>query len=261
MKTGPAETTAGASGSRSAAEGEAPPPGSSVPPVPEAVGPPGTSRYSVATFLCVLLLMFLLSPFLEALPAGDFVETVLMTIVLGSAVLAVGGRRGSLAMAIILVTPALAGKWLNHLRPDLIPEAVSAAAGMAFLAFVVVNLFRFILHAPRVDSDVLCAAISAYLLLGLLWALAYILVGSLSPDAFRFTTGPPESRSMEGFNAFYFSFVTLSTIGFGDIAPVSNVARMLVVMEAITGLFYMAILIARLVSMQPLRRSAERSSG
>jgi uncharacterized membrane protein len=108
---------------------------------------------------------------------------------------------------------------------------------------------------------VLCAGISAYLLLGLLWALAYILVGSLSPDAFRFTTGPPDSRSMEGFNAFYFSFVTLSTIGFGDIAPVSNVARMLVVMEAITGLFYMAILIARLVSMQPLRRSAGRSSG
>ena len=261
MKTSPAETTAGASGSRPVAEGESLPPRSAVPPVPEAVGPPGASRYSAATFLCVLLLMFFVSPFVEALPAGDFVETVLMTIVLGSAVLAVGGRRSRLAMAIILMTPALAGKWLNHLRPDLIPESLSAVAGMAFLAFVVVNLFRFILRAPRVDSDVLCAAISAYLLLGLLWALAYILVGSLSPDAFRFTTGPPDSRSMEGFNAFYFSFVTLSTIGFGDIAPVSNVARMLVVMEAITGLFYMAILIARLVSMQPLRRSAGRSSG
>jgi hypothetical protein len=54
---------------------------------------------------------------------------------------------------------------------------------------------------------------------------------------------------MDRFNAFYFSFVTLSTVGFGDVTPVSKLARTLAVMEAVTGTFYMAILIARLVAM------------
>ncbi len=54
---------------------------------------------------------------------------------------------------------------------------------------------------------------------------------------------------MEGFNAFYFSFITLSTVGYGDITPVSKVARMLAATEAMTGLLYVAVLIARLVAL------------
>ena len=59
---------------------------------------------------------------------------------------------------------------------------------------------------------------------------------------------------MDGFESFYFSFVTLTTIGFGDIAPVSRVARMLAVMEAIAGMFYVAVLVARLVSIHSTSR-------
>jgi ion channel len=62
---------------------------------------------------------------------------------------------------------------------------------------------------------------------------------------------------MNGFNAFYFSFVTLSTAGYGDIVPVSRMARMLAVMESVTGLFYVAILIARLVTMYSSNVSAK----
>jgi Ion channel len=113
----------------------------------------------------------------------------------------------------------------------------------------VVNLLRFVLRAPSVNIEVLCASISAYLMLGLMWTMAYWLVDQLTPEgAFSFNTnaGTP---SMNGFNAFYFSFVTLSTVGYGDITPVSKVARMLAAMEAITGLLYMAVLIARLVAL------------
>ena len=62
---------------------------------------------------------------------------------------------------------------------------------------------------------------------------------------------------MNGFNGFYFSFITLSTVGYGDITPVSKVARMLAAMEAMTGLFYVAILIARLVSLYSAPGSTE----
>ena len=72
---------------------------------------------------------------------------------------------------------------------------------------------------------------------------------------------PAGLRYSDGFNAFYFSFVTLSTVGFGDVAPVSKVARTLAVMEAITGMFYVAVLIARLVAMySPARPEPTDSS-
>jgi hypothetical protein len=66
---------------------------------------------------------------------------------------------------------------------------------------------------------------------------------------------------MEGFNAFYFSFITLSTVGFGDITPVSKVARTLAAMEAITGLFYVAVLISRLVALYSTPNSTPKSNG
>jgi voltage-gated potassium channel Kch len=85
-------------------------------------------------------------------------------------------------------------------------------------------------------------------MLGLLWAVAYILTARLLPDAFAFTTGPAGSQSMKGFTAIYYSFITLTTVGYGDIVPVSGVARMLAMMEAMTGTFYVALLISRLVA-------------
>jgi hypothetical protein len=102
---------------------------------------------------------------------------------------------------------------------------------------------------------VLCASISAYLMLGLMWTMAYWLVDQLTPGgAFSFNTnaGP---RSINGFNGFYFSFITLSTVGFGDITPVSKMARWLAAMEAMTGLLYVAVLIARLVSLYSMPKS------
>ena len=112
-----------------------------------------------------------------------------------------------------------------------------------------VEFLRFILRAPRVDFGVLCAGIATYLMLGLLWSFAYVLVDRLVPNSFVFTVGPASSHSMDRFNALYFSFTTLSTVGYGDIIPLSGVARMLAMVEAVFGMFYVTLLIARLVSL------------
>ena len=69
----------------------------------------------------------------------------------------------------------------------------------------------------------------------------------LSQEAFSFNTTTGTKETMAGFNAFYFSYITLSTVGYGDITPVSKVARMLAATEAMTGLLYVAVLISRLV--------------
>ncbi|PYL60471.1 MAG: hypothetical protein DMF31_04465 [Verrucomicrobia bacterium] len=108
---------------------------------------------------------------------------------------------------------------------------------------------------PPVTSEVLCASISAYLMLGLIWTLAYWLVDRLTPGgAFSFNTNTGE-HSINGFTGFYFSFITLSTAGYGDITPVSKIARWLAAMEAMTGLLYVAVLIARLVSLYSTPKS------
>jgi hypothetical protein len=198
--------------------------------------------------LIALALLFFFFPFVEEVKGGDIIVSILLSLVLLCAVLAVADRKRVLVIGIALAIPAIAGRWISHFRPDLVPPPVFLTAGLVLIAFVVANLLRFVLRAPSVNVEVLCASISAYLMLGLLWTLAYWLVDQLTPGAFAFNTNEGR-QSIRGFNAFYFSFVTLSTVGYGDITPISKVARMLAAMEAMTGLLYVAVLIARLVAL------------
>jgi hypothetical protein len=226
------------------------------PPEPQSAAPRriGLHRFSAAEFLIAVVLLFVVSPFVELIPGGNLIETVLITLVLVMGVLAVGRRRRTLVVAVILALPAFIGKWVNHFRPDLVPTEVYLVTGLLFVIFVVAHLLGFILRAPRVNSEVLCAGISTYLLLGLSWSFAYLLVAQLAPDAFFLNNGTTTGHSLHGADAFYFSLITLSTVGYGDIIPVSNVARMLAAMEAITGSLFVAVLIARLVALYSSER-------
>ena len=213
-----------------------------------------STRYSGVKLLGALGLLFVTAPFLDDLPRGDLIEAVLVSLVMIFAVLAVGGQRRTLIIGVVLVVPALAGKWINHVRPDLLHPVVFLVAYVIFFGFVVAQLLRFIVRAPSVDANVLCTGVAGFLMLGLMWALAYLTVARLDTGAFNLPGGPGAGGTMDGFTAFFFSFVTLCTVGYGDITPVSKVARMLAVTEAIAGLFYMGVLISRLVSMYSTSR-------
>jgi hypothetical protein len=213
-------------------------------------------RFSTVELLIALALLFFFFPFVEEVKGGDVIVSILLSLVLLSAVLAVADRKGVFFIALVLAIPAIAGRWINHFRPDLVPPAVFLIAGLALVAFVVVNLLRFVWRAPSVNIEVLCASISAYLMLGVMWTMAYWLVDQLTPGAFSFNTNAGR-QSMNGFNAFYFSFITLSTVGYGDITPLSRIARWLAAMEAMTGMLYVAVLIARLVSLYSTPKSRD----
>jgi len=206
-------------------------------------------RYSAIEFLIALVLLIVSMPLLDDLRHGVLVQTVLLTVVMLSALLVVGARRRILIPACILVVPAVVSRWANFYQPDLMAAEIHLTAAILFISFIIVRLLGFVLRAPKVNDEVLCAAVSTYLMLALLWMFAFLLTASADPGAFAFSTMPAAERGMNGFNALYFSFVTLCTVGYGDITPVSPIARMLAFTEAATGLLYMAMIVARLVAL------------
>ena len=207
---------------------------------------PGVFRYSAVGLLVALGLLFLAAPLIEDLPNGDLIEAALLSGVMLCSVLAIGARRRTLTLALLLLAPTLGGKWASHFWPIKEVALLYLVSAILFFGLVVAYLIRFVLRAPRVDANVLCAGLSGYLLLGLLWLPVYVMLARLNPAAFNMPAGG--SSTMTGFNAFYFSFMTLCTVGYGDITPLSKGARMMAVIEAITGLFYVAVLISRLVA-------------
>ena len=211
----------------------------------------GASNHSAVWLLIALGFLMVSMPLVNALSDGDLIESVLLTIVMFFSVRAVGSRRRTHLIAMVLLVPPMLAKWINHFRPDLISPLFYIVGAILFFGFVVAHLLRFIVQSPQVDGNVLSAGVSGYLLLGWLWIPVYLLVARLDHSAFNM----PPGSVMNGFSAFYFSFITLCTVGYGDISPVSSVARMLAVVEAITGLFYMAVLVSRLVSMHSSNHS------
>jgi hypothetical protein len=203
--------------------------------------------FSVRHFLIALVLMLVTTPFVEELSSGKLLEAILLSVVLLTAVPAVGGRRRSLVFAVVLIVPALLCTWWHHAQPHVVSRTVAIVPAICFAVFVIVHLLGFIMRSERVNSEVLCAAVATYLMLGLVWAMAYELIWVIAPESFVVNPTAEGGRSINGFEALYFSFGTLAPISDNDIVPISNLARLLVMVEAIVGMLFMGMLIARLV--------------
>jgi len=148
---------------------------------------------------------------------------------------------------------ALISLWTLHLFASHISRVVGFALTGAFLALLTVIVLLAVLRGQRVTADTIVGALCVYLLFGLTWGNAYALIDLVTPNAFLVAPdlaqaadwGSPTSPIMPLLQ--YFSFVTLSTLGYGDITPLAPFARSLAVFEAMAGQLYVAVLIARLV--------------
>lgn len=121
------------------------------------------------------------------------------------------------------------------------------------LAYVIISLTRYLITCSVVTSYTIYAALSAFLLIALLWAFLYGIVDMVEPGAFRMPADiSSEGRianlgSIRSFHGLYFSLVTITTLGYGDISPITVKARMLCSAEAFVGQMFMAVMVARLV--------------
>ena len=159
-------------------------------------------------------------------------------------------RRRRSIIAWTLGIPAVVERLIVIFVPSPSLYLAGSVVWFLLLAFITWNELRAVLRQKKITREVISMAISTYLLLGFTWALFYILLHTLQPNAFSLGGSAPLSEQQSMPVLIYFSLTTLSTIGFGDITPITLQARYSAVAEGITGQFYLAILVARLVGMQ-----------
>jgi voltage-gated potassium channel len=205
--------------------------------------------------LATIMLLLITQPMFTGHAFAQNLATVTMSLVLLAALFAFRATRIYFAIALVLLVPSVGSRFALLFTSSPTLEIVSAISSCMFLAVTVVALVSRLFIVKSVTLDTISAAICAYLLMAIAFAYGFAVVelrspGSFSSALFQRPAGhiAPLIASLHSF--IYYSFVCLTTTGFGDIAPVSDGARSLSVMEAVFGQLYVAILIARLVSLE-----------
>jgi hypothetical protein len=199
----------------------------------------GLSIFAGLLLLRVFVLPPLLPPSFEDSLAGHAVAAL----VLISGVLALAER--GLAGRLLVPTAAASTAVMLASSVWIVPEPVIEGAELASVVLLLTVVLVQTFTAGPVTRHRMLGGIAAYLLLGVAWAKAFALLEAVRPGSFSGAIGAPGGRR----GWFYFSFVTLTTVGYGDILPVHPAARSLAMLEAVTGPLYIAILLARLVSL------------
>lgn len=217
-----------------------------------------SDRYSL--FLLLSLVVFvLLVPFLESIQIGGAVTVGLFSVTLIAAVLMLSQRRGLLWVAIPLVLCDILLRFVVHFYLPTRPLVIAIhVLSLAFFGFLSVALFVYLDLRGPVTSGRLYASVSLYLVLAMFWFSAYNLTETAAPGSF-IQTVPAQTTDIQPDTLLYFSVATLTTLGFGDVIPVSAPARMFAALEAVSGVLYIAITVARLVAAYQLRSGGDAS--
>jgi hypothetical protein len=232
-------------------------PHESVGPLHRLAGFWGTDQ-SLSVFLGFLFVMvFLVYPLGELGFFGALVNSVAFSLLLASGVLAAWRRHVIAVSAGFIVAADLVVEVLLEMSPSLTLDCLGCVLKLASLllltSVVLTQTFR---EGPITPARVR-GAIAVYLLIGLIFALGYRLSVLVAPGSFNLTSAPSNEAEMP--TLVYFSFVTLTTLGYGDIIPVAPLARSFTNLEALVGQLFPAILIARLVAMELQSRHETRS--
>ena len=203
------------------------------------------------TFLLITLLLLLVQPIVRDFEYANITLSIAISLVIISAVMTLyKTERLHLALWLLSV-PAVLSQWVQHsgLPQYMVADVSREIFSSIFLAFCAVIIIMRLLNEERVTVDSLAGAVSTYLLMGMAFASLYLCINTLTPGSFLLEPGGiPLINGPEAVSDYvYYSFVTLTTVGFGDALPISAAAKSLTIIEAVCGQMYLAILIAILV--------------
>ncbi len=206
-----------------------------------------------------LALLFASSPVLHFFLGSAKVDSLLLAGFLVFALYQITRRRADLVIGLALGVPAVAGGIINAATPDTPAiNVVPTILGALFLGFLVLRILKDVISGTRITSEQIFGSVSAYLLIGLVFSSVYSFISLVDPNAFALSdalaahvAGDYNQQSF-GLST-YFSFVTMSTLGYGDIAPVSELARNFAWIQAVLGQLYLAITVAALVGIHIAR--------
>jgi voltage-gated potassium channel Kch len=211
------------------------------------------------SLLVFLLLFIVLHPFLEGVTFGKTLLEVLLVLTLISAVYAMSYKRRTFYIALVLGAPGLIYRLVQVFRPEAHLFALWAVVtAVPFLIFVTVISIHYVMSSEEVTADTLYGASAVYLLVGLTFGMAFTVIAAHNPGAFHFALAGEGSTWGD---YVYFSFVTLTTLGFGDIIPASSLTRSLAFQEAVFGVLYTTVLVARLVGIFTSQKIIRRDQG
>lgn len=204
-------------------------------------------------FLFVMLILALAVP--SFLPRGTALHLSLQILITGILLVgltSVSGSKRLLAIGIVVVIPAVVLSWLARIVDHKMIIASNILA-IVFLLFLSILIIAYLLRAKRADSNTIYGAICVFMLLGFIWGLAFFVFEVIDPSALSSGTGLSyddvgdllEATS----SAVYMSFVTLTSLGYGDITPTSHATRTLAVIEAVLGQLFLIVMISRFVGL------------
>jgi ion channel len=205
--------------------------------------------------LVSLLVLVSIGPWLTEHLVGRGLWELLFTLVTLSSIHMLGIRRGPALISGFLALPTLVSLWLRQLIPAVGLSQVSLVLLTLFLLYTAATVLLQVFSEETVTMDTLSAALCVYLLMGYMWGSLYGVMYLLAPGAFHLPMGwaPAEEQGIARdvpLNLLtYFSFMTLTTVGYGDVLPITGSARAAVMLEAVLGHFYLAVLVARLVGL------------
>ncbi len=195
--------------------------------------------HKMFNFMCSLVILLVLSAAMEDYKYGDLVLGCLSVLVIAAGVYVASANKRSVVILLILALPWFLSEWFLT-----IDKAVFV--GFFFFLYVIWILFDMILKSKDITENTLYSAVCIYLLIGLLWASLYGLIDEIVPGVIF--SDQHEKSYLTHNELIYFSYTTLTTLGYGDITSITPVGRIMSVIEAITGQLFIVFMVGRLLS-------------
>ncbi len=205
-----------------------------------------------------LIVLLLLYPFFEGQAYGRPIMALLISVILLSAIYAVSDSLRDIIIAVLLGIPFMLFNWLAQL--EIIQESIWLSGityAIPFYLFTTFHILYVIAKSKKVTANILYGAVCVYLLFGLVWASIYFMVEQISPGSFQFAEFADINGKAGWGDFMYYSYVTLTNLGYGDITPVTARAKSFVILEAIIGVLYIAVMISRIVGLYITHRQKE----